>query len=131
MPYFPGNEFRIGFWEDGSLNPTLRISKYSSGGIFRPHFDSPYQDPNDAYTSSRYTVLLYLNDVVHGGETRFINAEKWLKMDVPPRAGRVAVFDYNVLHAGMSVGDGEEKIVLKTDVMVEQWRAKLPPGVLD
>ncbi|KAI8588944.1 hypothetical protein BDZ88DRAFT_452557 [Geranomyces variabilis] len=80
--------------------------------------------------SSEYTLLVYLTDVHHGGETRFINERKNLVMDIPPRAGRAVIFDYNVVHCGLPVLKGE-KIILKTDVMIVNQRAMMPPGALD
>lgn len=127
--FFPGIMFRV-FGMSGSLNPHLRISKYAPGGKFRCHYDSPYIDPKDPYNVSWFTLLVYLTNVTQGGETRFINEKQNLVMDVPPQAGRAVVFDYKLLHCGQEVIKGE-KIVLKMDVMVENTRAKMPPGALD
>ncbi|KAJ3012244.1 hypothetical protein HKX48_006363 [Thoreauomyces humboldtii] len=125
--FFP--EFRH-FGERGSLNPRLRFSKYAPGGQFRCHYDGQYVDPNDPLNASRYSLLVYLADVHHGGETRFLNGIKGLTMDIPPRTGRAVIFDYNAMHCGLMVREGE-KIVMKADVMVEHQRAKMPPGGLD
>ncbi|KAI8822443.1 uncharacterized protein EV422DRAFT_494841 [Fimicolochytrium jonesii] len=129
--FLPDHSLRR-FGRRGSLNPRLRFSKYGPGGKFRCHYDSPFIDPDDPHNVSQYTLLVYLTEVAEGGETRFVDAEHTppLVLDVKPKAGRAVVFDYNVMHCGREVVAGE-KVVMKADVMVENTRAKLPPGALD
>ncbi|CAG7732016.1 unnamed protein product, partial [Allacma fusca] len=67
----------------------LSLSSHLSGAYFPPHMNS------DAYTDTIATLLIYLTDVLQGGETVFNSV--WLKA-VPQRGS--AVFMYNLKSCG-------------------------------
>lgn len=84
----------------------LIVKRYMAGGneSFQPHFDSI----NEA--ADRYLVFLwYLNDVVDGGETRFVD----LDLSVQPRAGRLLMFPpyWMYQHAGLPPRSGDKYIM--------------------
>ena len=83
--------------------------------------DGIYETP-DRKERSYYTLHLYLNDstsdepLLKGGATRFENL-RGNYMDVPPKAGRVLIFQHrDLLHSGADVIAGT-KYTLRTDIM--------------
>merc|ERR1712012_908236 len=83
-------------WKDlevVGLNERLRFLKYSDGQYFKPHYDGTYTRPD-------------------GSETSYIT----IQVAVIPRAGRVLVFQHNVLHEGSTLISGT-KYAMRTDVM--------------
>lgn len=84
----------------------LILKRYRPGHSeqFQLHFDAIHEVAN------RYLVLLwYLNDVVAGGETQFLQ----LGVTVEPRAGRLLVFPpyWMFQHAGLPPVSGEKYIL--------------------
>jgi len=95
----------------------MSILHYAPGQQYRPHRDylppSALQADQPASGNRFRTLCVYLNDVESGGETEFPIAA----VTVPPRAGRVVVFDNldaqgrpdpDSLHAGLPVQRGEK-----------------------
>jgi len=114
------------------LNERLRFLKYQLGSFFMRHCDGLYYTP-DQKQVSYYTLQIYLNgeaESLEGGATRiFCRKDSWalglddpLKgpcIDIPPRLGRVLVFEQdNVLHSGEPITKGV-KISMRTDFMYE------------
>ncbi len=102
----------------------LQILYYKPGNEYLAHHD--YFDPGDPGSADilRYggqrvaTVVIYLNDVLEGGATRFPE----LSLDVRPSRGSAAYFEYfngageldaRCLHAGTPVVQGEKWIATK------------------
>jgi predicted 2-oxoglutarate/Fe(II)-dependent dioxygenase YbiX len=54
----------------------IQVSKYETGGFYRPHFDSALPSPHRPYT-----MLIYLNDDYEGGETYFPKLKKKYKLN--------------------------------------------------
>ena len=54
----------------------IQVSKYETGGFYRPHFDSALPSPQRPYT-----MLIYLNDDYEGGETYFPKLNKKYKLN--------------------------------------------------
>ena len=75
-----------------------QITKYSSGDFFAAHEDGfarCYRRHAEAQAPGQHsnriaTVIVYLNDVQHGGETRFTQTEPVI--DVAPKLGKAVVF---------------------------------------
>jgi 2-oxoglutarate-Fe(II)-dependent oxygenase superfamily protein len=103
------------------LNERLRFLKYEEGQFFKGHYDGSYTRP-DGSEQSFVTVQIYLNDVPEGGHTRFLNRVRALD-SVAPKAGRVLIFEHEILHEGSKVMEGL-KYVIRTDVMF----SKAAPG---
>jgi len=92
------------------LNERFRYYKYVTGQYFKWHYDGAYhRSPQE---QSYLTVLIYLNDDVQGGATRFDEIDEIVK----PKAGKMLIFDHPVLHQGDPVLWGV-KYVLRTDAM--------------
>lgn len=125
-PFIEGLERRIASlmnWpvENGE---GLQVLNYQVGAQYRPHFDYfPPDQPGSAVHTARggqrtATLVLYLNDVPHGGETYFPNAG----VSVEAKQGRAAYFRYMngrrqldplSLHGGAPVVEGEKWIMTR------------------
>ncbi|MCM3595003.1 2OG-Fe(II) oxygenase [Metabacillus idriensis] len=91
----------------------IQILKYSPGQEYKPHFDF-FTSTNKGIKNNRIsTLVMYLNDVEHGGETFFPK----LNFSVSPQKGMAVYFEYfyndkNVneltLHGGAPVTAGEK-----------------------
>jgi prolyl 4-hydroxylase len=90
------------------LNERLRFYRYGPGQRFAAHTDGCVRRANGE--ESLLTFMVYLNDGVEGGETRFENVV------VAPATGLALVFDHYLLHEGSMVTAGL-KYVLRSDVM--------------
>ncbi len=112
-------------WHLQGLNERLRFYRYDPGQTFRPHYDGGFE--RNVFESSQLTLLIYLNEAVQGGATRFYQddpslhaSEDTLQYSIAPKTGRVLVFEHQQLHEGAPVESGR-KYVLRTDVMY-RWR---------
>lgn len=87
---------------DKSRFEDLTITHYSTGQHFKLHQDYfvEIDDPDHIATTAKRcsnggnrvsTVIIYLNDVVQGGETYF----PWVDCIVNPEQGKLVQFDYN------------------------------------
>ena len=73
--------------------------------------------------------MLYLNDNFTGGETKFYDEDRSLRLSVRPQRGMALVFAHLQLHEGAPVAQGR-KYVLRTDVMYSR-QAGPPSGEKD
>jgi prolyl 4-hydroxylase len=102
----------------------LQVLHYRAGGVYPPHFDflvpsNPAVAQSIARSGQRVsTLIVYLNDVVAGGETVFPEAG----FSVVPRQGNGLYFEYTnsrmqvdprSAHGGAPVLQGEKWIVTK------------------
>jgi prolyl 4-hydroxylase len=102
----------------------LQVLRYRSGGQYPPHFDflvpsNPAGSQSIARSGQRVsTLIVYLNDVIEGGETVFPEAG----LSVVPRRGHGLYFEYTnsrmqvdprSAHGGAPVVQGEKWIVTK------------------
>jgi prolyl 4-hydroxylase len=97
----------------------LQLVYYQAGGYFKPHYDvTKNTNVNTVVTSREYTLLIYLNDVVEGGETVF----PYLNLEIKPKKGKGILFrtlDDNdrvipeSFHGGKPVIEGEKWICNK------------------
>lgn len=87
----------LGQWGEAGKRPLfkqycfegLQVAEYNQGQFFMAHEDAfPTEIANENRFQRHATVLLYLNDVAHGGSTRF----EHLNLAVKPKAGSVLVF---------------------------------------
>jgi prolyl 4-hydroxylase len=102
----------------------LQVLRYGPGGQVRPHFD--FLVPSNATNSESIarsgqrlsTLIVYLNDVLEGGETVFPE----IGLSVVPRRGDALYFEYTnsrvqvdlkTAHGGAPVGRGEKWVVTK------------------
>ncbi|KPI89348.1 hypothetical protein ABL78_1577 [Leptomonas seymouri] len=127
-----------GTWVPHALSENLLFGRYHPGGHFMPHVDgSTIVDLN---TRSFYTLLLYLNDVPHGGETFIFSGEqcKVMYLDekshtyrgcaaqrvgaVHPKKGSAAFFYYSLLHEAAPVEEGQ-KYICRADLLYRRTPA--------
>lgn len=102
------------------FNEHWRFYRYRSGQTFQPHRDGVYMSL-ETYEKSEMTFLIYLNDDMMGGDTRFFAdmdqvARRCPYLTVKPAIGAALVFLHSFWHEGAVVRSGE-KYVLRTDVM--------------
>ncbi|WJE45265.1 2OG-Fe(II) oxygenase [Peribacillus frigoritolerans] len=91
----------------------IQILKYTPGQEYKAHFDFFTSSSTAAKNNRISTIILYLNDVEHGGETFFPK----LNFSVIPRKGMAVYFEYFyndknlnelTLHGGAPVIAGEK-----------------------
>ena len=86
-----------------SIAESLQVVRYKKGEEYTPHHDFVSPSINDRYQPSRFaTLLIYLNDVEEGGETRFpraVNNYNAEGLEIQPKAGTAVLF-YNMLEDG-------------------------------
>lgn len=90
------------------LNERFRFYKYHVGQQFKPHIDGSFI--RNIHEWSSYTFMIYLNEDLEGGQTRFPNAT------IEPKKGKALIFKHQLRHEGAPVLKGF-KYVLRTDVM--------------
>jgi prolyl 4-hydroxylase len=102
------------------FNERWRFYRYQPGQTFKPHRDGSYFR-RETLEESQLTFMIYLNDGMTGGETRFFaDMEQAFRqqpyLSVQPRDGMALVFLHQIWHEGAVVRSGQ-KYVLRTDVM--------------
>jgi hypothetical protein len=102
------------------FNERWRFYRYRPGQTFQPHRDGSYLS-FQTLEQSEVTFMIYLNNDMTGGETRFFtDAEQAMHghpyLSVRPITGAALVFLHSIWHEGAVVQSGE-KYVLRTDVM--------------
>ena len=102
------------------FNERWRFYRYRPGQTFKPHRDGSYMRMK-SLEESQMTFMIYLNDGMTGGETRFFaEMEQAFRqrpyLSVQPKEGMALVFLHAIWHEGTVVHSGQ-KYVLRTDVM--------------
>ena len=102
------------------FNERWRFYRYQPGQTFKPHRDGSYFRIS-TFEESRLTFMIYLNEGMTGGETRFFtDMDQAFRgrpyLSVEPREGMALVFVHAIWHEGAVVESGQ-KYVLRTDVM--------------
>ena len=86
-----------------SIAESLQVVRYKKGEEYTPHHDFISPSINDRHQPSRFaTLLIYLNDVKEGGETRFpraMNSNNAEGLEITPKIGSAVLF-YNSLEDG-------------------------------
>lgn len=102
------------------FNERWRFYRYLPGQTFKPHRDGSYLRM-ESWEESQITFMIYLNDGMTGGETRFFTdmeqvVQQRPYLSVQPKEGMALVFLHPIWHEGAVVHSGQ-KYVLRTDVM--------------
>lgn len=102
------------------FNERWRFYRYRPGQTFKPHRDGSYFRVK-TLEESQITFMIYLNDGMTGGETRFFaDMDQAFRrrpyLSVKPKEGMALVFVHQIWHEGAVVHSGQ-KYVLRTDVM--------------
>jgi prolyl 4-hydroxylase len=106
------------------FNERWRFYRYRPGQTFKPHRDGSYLRV-ESWEESHMTFMIYLNEEMTGGETRFFEdmQQAFLQqrpyLSVQPKAGMALVFLHSIWHEGAVVHSGQ-KYVLRTDVMYKR-----------
>mmetsp|Transcript_10538 Transcript_10538/g.25391 ORF Transcript_10538/g.25391 Transcript_10538/m.25391 type:complete len:613 (-) Transcript_10538:2-1840(-) len=86
-----------------SIAESLQVVRYKKGEEYTPHHDFISPSINNRHQPSRFaTLLIYLNDVKEGGETRFpraLNNYNSEGLEITPKVGRAVLF-YSTLEDG-------------------------------
>ncbi|KAG7366979.1 2-oxyglutarate/Fe(II) oxygenase [Nitzschia inconspicua] len=86
-----------------SIAESLQIVRYRKGEEYTPHHDFVSPSINNRFQGTRFaTLLIYLNTVEEGGETRFpraVNNYNAAGLEISPNAGTALLF-YNMLEDG-------------------------------
>jgi hypothetical protein len=102
------------------FNERWRFYRYRPGQTFKPHRDGSYFRVK-TFEESQITFMIYLNDGMTGGETRFFaDMDQAFRgrpyLSVKPKEGMALAFVHAIWHEGAVVHSGQ-KYVLRTDVM--------------
>jgi prolyl 4-hydroxylase len=102
------------------FNARWRYYRYRPGQTFQPHRDGAYLS-FETSEKSEITFLIYLNEDMTGGETRFFTDMEHAYrgcsyLSIKPTTGTALVFLHSIWHEGAIVQTGQ-KDVLRTDVM--------------
>jgi 2-oxoglutarate-Fe(II)-dependent oxygenase superfamily protein len=105
------------------FNERWRFYRYGPGQTFKPHRDGSFMRIK-SWEESQMTFMIYLNDGMVGGETRFFSGmEQAFRqrpyLSVQPKRGMGLAFIHSIWHEGAMVQSGL-KYVLRTDVMYKE-----------
>lgn len=92
------------------LSPFIRFYRYCGQQKFNMHKDGIRRHQE---FESRYTMIVYLNTILAGGETTFKNNN----LEIKPQEGNCLLFAHELWHSGNPVTRDETKYVLRTDVL--------------
>ncbi len=106
------------------FNERWRFYRYGPGQTFKPHRDGSYMRIKN-WEESQMTFMIYLNDGMSGGETRFFaDMDQAFRqrpyLSVQPQVGMALAFLHSIWHEGAVVHAGI-KYVLRTDVMYKEF----------
>jgi prolyl 4-hydroxylase len=102
------------------FNERFRFYRYQPGQTFKVHRDGSFMRMMPC-EFSRVTFMVYLNEQLSGGETRFFAGmreamDREAFLTVRPETGMALIFRHDIFHEGSVVTKGT-KYVLRTDVM--------------
>lgn len=102
------------------FNEGWRFYRYGPGQTFKPHRDGSYMRMK-TWEESQMTFMIYLNDGMTSGETRFFADmdhafRQFPYLSIQPKEGMALVCLHSLWHEGAVVQSGQ-KYVLRTDVM--------------
>lgn len=104
--FFPSSSSAVAI----GLNERFRFYRYTPGQYFKTHLDGSYV--RNAEERSLWSLLIYLNDDMEGGETELF----WHKVKIKPKPGLLLAFVHRQPHSGNELTKGV-KYVLRSDVM--------------
>lgn len=112
----------------GPDHKRVYLLKYVKGQFFKKHYDGFSEDSNG--NRSKLTVLIYLNTLKDGGETRFYaepNRNVHLPgfqetIDVKPEIGKLLIFEHRLLHEGMPLTDGF-KYCIRFNILYSKYQS--------
>ena len=99
------------------FNERFQFYRYDVGQKFDWHYDGRYSP--DAFTTSFFTFMIYLNDDFEGGSTSFVDSggtDSFQDFSVRPETGMALFFDHHIKHKGDNITKGR-KYVIRSDIM--------------
>lgn len=81
-------------------NNLIMTGMYTPGDSFNIHTDTGLYYNEPAREKSRWTLLIYLNDVVGEGATVFLDDDWNVREKIYPVAGMGVLFDIDIWHLG-------------------------------
>ncbi len=125
----------IGTWYPYNTNPSILFARYMKKGHFAPHTDG--YNIIDFNHRSMYSMVIYLNTCLQGGETKFYKEKQkdTLILDkdgrytglkeneyttIKPICGRALIFFHNIMHEGVGVKNHCKKYIIRSDIMYER-----------
>ena len=87
--------------------------RYAGKQSFAPHHDG---SASLGGLHTQFTFLVYLSDVVKGGETRFFDGDRNVTYTIRPEVGKALIFEHPIRHEGLAAESGT-KYILRTDVL--------------
>ncbi|MGE7762408.1 2OG-Fe(II) oxygenase [Peribacillus sp. NPDC097895] len=95
----------------------IQILKYSPGQEYKAHFD--FFTSKETKNNRISTIVMYLNDVEHGGETFFPK----LNFSVSPKKGMAVYFEYfyNDKHVNELTLHGGAPVITEEKWVATQW----------
>ena len=96
---------------DNALYPNKYImaGHYIPGNSFSIHTDTGLFYDSQLNHKSQWTLLVYLNENFHGGETIFYDTNTWdITHTIKPETGKALIFDIDLWHSGAPVENGEK-----------------------
>lgn len=123
------------YWEPVGINPLFRSILYPKNGFLIPHYDAPVVFSKN--TTTLMSFVLYLDDCVDNGRTRFIKGEtdpefkdhsqipkeEDVLESINAESGDVLIFDHRVLHDGEKTS--KEKHIIRTDIIFEARNGRI------
>jgi hypothetical protein len=103
------------YWNYDEINPNWRLVKCIQNSAMSPHYDAVYVKSVDY--KSLYTVMLYLSNN-DDGATHFSKQN----LSVLPKAGRLLIFNQNLLHYGMS-NVIDDKYFIRSEIMYLRYKS--------
>lgn len=103
------------------INPYLRLVKYNHNSKLVPHYDGHYVFSNKNIQTIM-TCLIYLNDCSTGATTflsdkqKFPNQKDGELLHIKPKAGKILLFDQNILHTTQLTKE-PKKLILTDYIM--------------
>ena len=100
-----------------SIRSLWCTNKYFPDGYLYPHVDGTCDNQQE---TSIYTINIYLNHNLKGGETVFLDDNDGSIMSITPKAGRAIIFRQDLRHQGNVVTNGF-KYILRSDLMKNRF----------
>jgi 2OG-Fe(II) oxygenase superfamily len=101
-------------------NPTLRVDRIKANLQTRTLSNRKYNTPHVDNRLQRHIVAIYYVNDADGRTVVFANKEKPLKVlkEVKSKAGRVVIFDGNLLHAGSHPRRSDYRMVINFNFLI-------------
>lgn len=149
MPLIFGSDPQVdvepdSIWRPIGISPVHRLIRYDDGGKLVPHYDAPYQYPDEEDVMTLKSLVVYLeHEGVRGGATRFLKDDRIqdpvsrrdhsdrqeyasgsdVIVAVEPIVGQGLLFDHRVLHDSEGVEqliNRGRKVILRTDIVYKK-----------